>query len=192
VDSLDDMPNNVGQNYAMVALLDDEHTAKVHQIWSLLEIECGLPPVDIPPYPHFSFHVAKNYQLAELDDRLSDLVSKINPFAIRTTGLSVFTGQNPVVYIPVVASQTLLSVHRTIWEKTSGFGNQLNSYYQPGYWMPHITLLHNNIDADCLNCIFNQLIERTFDWEVEINKLGVIYQKGGEYGIHKVYPLQYN
>jgi 2'-5' RNA ligase len=190
VDSLDDGPNNLGQNYAMVALLDDEHIAKVHQIWKLLQTECGLPLIDIPPYPHFSFHVAQSYRLAELDDHLNDLIPKINPFTIRTTGLSVFTGQNPVVYIPVVPNQTLLSLHQLIWDKTSRFGNQLNPYYQPDNWVPHITLIHNNIDVECLNCIFDQFIGQAFEWKVMVDKLSVIYQKGGEYGIQEIYSLQ--
>ena len=178
------------QVFALAALLDEDHTSRVHQVWNLLEVECGLKAVHFPPYPHFSFHVAHSYNLSELDSCLSDLTRNIDPFSIRTNGLSLFTGQNPVVYIPVVTSKSLLGLHHLLWEKTTSYGTQLNTYYQPGQWVPHITLVHDAINADRLNCIFNQFIEKSFVWEIEINKLVIIYHKDGKPGIHKVYPLQ--
>ena len=180
------------QVFALTALLDEDHTARVHQIWNLLEIECGLKAVHVPPYPHFSFHVAQKYRLSELDSSMSELTREIAPFLIRTTGLSLFTGKNPVAYIPVVASKSLLEVHHRLWEKTTGFGTHLNMLYQPGHWVPHITLVHDALNADRLNCIFDQLIERTLVWEIEITNLGIIYQKDGGFGIHKIYPLGSN
>ncbi len=189
MDIYSDRMEDQNQAFALAALLDDEHTAKVHQIWKVLESECDLKPVHVPPYPHFSFHVAQGYQLAELENRLSTMVSEIKPFTIRTTGLSVFTGQNPVVYIPVVGSQILFSVHSSLWEQTSMYGKGVNPYYQPGSWIPHVTVLHDDVDLDCIDCIFDQFIEKTFAWEIEISELAVIYQKNEEYGLHKIFPL---
>lgn len=177
------------QVFAIVALLDDDHTAKVHEIWRVLEKECGLKALRVPPYPHFSFHGAQRYQMPEFNDHITSLAKILEPFRIRTTGLSVFTGSKPVVFIPLVSSETLLSVHRVIWEETSRFGENLNPYYQPGHWVPHLTLIHDGVDAACLSCVFAQFLDHSFVWEVEIKKLALIYQKGDQYGIQQEYPL---
>ena len=177
------------QVFALVGLLDPDHTARVHQVWKELEVKCGLKAVRVAPYPHFSFHVAQQYRLLDLDASLTDLTRTIQPFTMRTSGISVFTGHNPVIYIPVAPSETLLQLHQLLWEKTSRFGTILNTYYRPGSWIPHITLLHDDIDRDCINCIFDHYLGQTFAWEIKVTQMAVIYQKDGEYGIHKIYPL---
>ena len=179
------------QVFALAALLDGPHTDKVHQIWEVLERECGLKALDVPPYPHVSFHGASEYHLEDLDHQLREITTGIDTFRIHTTGLGVFTGSLPVVYIPVVASKTLLEIHQLLWEKTSQFGTQVNMLYQPDSWVPHITVLHDEIDTDCLNCIFSQFIETPFAWDIEINRLAVLYRKQGEYGLYQEYPLKH-
>ena len=183
------LPDEPKRAYGLVALLDEEHTTRVHQIWRLLEEECGLIPVNVPPYPHVSFHVARSYQLPELDQRLSEITQQIHPFSVQTTGLGIFTGSNPVVYLPVVATKTLLDVHQRLWEQTHQFGQHLNRYYQPGEWVPHITLVQQELTTRSLECIFEHCIERAFVWEIAINELGVIFQNHDGSGIHKMYPL---
>lgn len=185
-ETLDDQ----NQVFALAALLDARHTEKVHQCWSVLEGKCGLKTLDVPPYPHVSFHGASEYQLDALDRQLRDMCREIDPFKIHTVGLGVFTGKIPVVYIPVVASRTLIELHHLLWEKTSHFGKQVNRLYQPEAWVPHITLLHDDIEVDCLNCIFSQFIEVPFVWEIEVNRLAVIYRKHGEYGLTQEYALK--
>jgi len=118
------------------------------------------------------------------------IARRIDVFRIHTTGLGVFTGKNPVVYIPVVASMPLLEIHQLLWDKTSQFGRQVNMLYQPDSWVPHITVLHDEIDADCMDCIFSHFIETPFAWDIEINRLAVIYRKQGEYGLYQEYPLK--
>ena len=53
----------------------------------------------------------------------------------------------------------------------------------------NFTLLHDDIDRDCINCIFDHYLGQAFAWEIKITQMAVIYQKDGEYGIHKIYPL---
>lgn len=178
------------QVFALAGLLDGTHTDRVHQIWDTLERACGLKSLDMPPYPHISFHGAYAYHLDELDRQVQEITREIEAFRINTTGLGVFSGKHPVVYLPVVANKTLLDIHRLLWEKTACFGNQVNRLYEPDSWVPHITVLHDEINADCLNCIFSQLIGIPLAWEIEINRLAVIYRKQGDYGLYQEYALK--
>lgn len=177
------------QVQGLVALLDETHTERVKAIWQQLETECGLTAIYETPFPHFSFHIAERYNLKGLDQQISTVIDSIRPFTIRTTGISMFTGQSPVVFLPVVATQELLSIHKLLWEHTTTTSERLSHYYRPGSWVPHITLANKDVTPKNLNCVTSQLSGQPFTWEIEIDRFGVICQEGGHADIHQVYPL---
>lgn len=177
------------QVYGVVALLDEATTAKVKSIWSQLEVECGLKAINATPFPHFSFHIAQSYDLDLLDARLAEIASQTAPFSVRTTGLSIFTGLEPVVFIPLVVSQTLLSLHQRLWTETSMLGERVSGHYRPGNWVPHITLANRDVHEEGLACVTRLYASSTFVWEIEVSQLAVICQKGKVGEIFKSYTL---
>jgi 2'-5' RNA ligase len=178
------------QVQALVALLDEQYTTRVKDIWSLLFVECGLNAVNIAPYPHFSFHGAERYDLQEMDARLTELTRTIPPFTIRTTGLGMFTGKNPVVFMPIRLDKTLLDIHQTLWVRTSSLGLRLNEHYRPGVWVPHITLAIHDVTPENIDCVARKLIDRNLTWEIPILKVAMVCIEDGVADIEGVYPLQ--
>lgn len=175
---------------ALVALLDEDHTAKVIDIWGILQQDCGLNGISATPFPHFSFHIAESYDLVELDIRLRDVCAAIPPFSVRTAGFSIFTGPEPTVYVSIVPSQTLLDVHQHLWQQTAPLGQQLNRYYRPGLWMPHITLSNKDVTGDNIGCVSSQLVYHDFNWEIPIRRVAVIWQEDDVADIEGIYDLQ--
>jgi hypothetical protein len=88
--------------HGLVSLLDDEHSARVEEVWRDLEREFGLTGISITPFPHYSYQVAREYDPVELETRTRQIASDALPFTVRTCGLGVFTGRKPVLYLPVV------------------------------------------------------------------------------------------
>jgi len=189
-DNLSHTGKYTNQVQGVVALLDEQHTAKVKEIWSLLQVECGLSAINSTPFPHFSFHIAEYYDLEILDTRLEKISRTTPPFTIRTTGLSIFTGLEPVVFVPLIVEEQLLKIHQTLWEQTSTLGYRLSSHYRPGAWVPHITLANRDVDANNIACVARHLVNRSFSWEIPINKLAVVCQENGVAEIGTVYLLQ--
>jgi len=177
------------QVQALVAMLDDAHTARVKEIWSRLDVGCGLQAIYATPYPHFSFHIAERYDLDQIDADIKRIVGSIPPFKVRTTGMSVFTGPSPVVFVPVVASQELLSIHQLLWEQTTRSAERLSLLYSPGRWVPHITLANKDVRGENISCVTEQLSEDAFDWEIEINQFCLVCQEDGVAEIHTAYAL---
>lgn len=178
------------QVYAVVALFDDVHTARVKGIWSKLSVECGLKAINTTPFPHFSFHIAQSYDLDQLDDHLQEIAGQTAVFSVRTTGLSVFTGLEPVVYISLVASQPLLRLHQRLWEQTSSLGERVSGHYRPGFWVPHITLANRDVTPEAVACIMKQFSSQTFSWEIDVSQLALLSQQGNVGEIHNVYSLR--
>ncbi len=177
------------QVQGLVALLDEPHTARVKELWSSLDIGCGLKAIYATPYPHFSFHIAERYDLEKVDDEMRRLVRSIPPFSVRTTGLSFFTGLSPVVFLPLVVSQELLSIHQQLWVQTTRTAERLSGLYSPGRWVPHITLANKDVQAENVECVTRKLSGDSFDWVIEITQFAMVCQEGGVAEFHETYTL---
>ncbi|MFW5708709.1 MAG: 2'-5' RNA ligase family protein [Chloroflexota bacterium] len=160
--------------YGVVSLLDGKYTAIIEEIWDTFQRNFGVHGVHVTPIPHFSYHVAENYDISQLDELLELFTRQIEPFTIRTSGLGIFTGPEPVLYIPVVPDGNLLSIHRRIWQAIDATAQGSSLYYQPVEWRPHITLTQGGVDHDMLPQVIRVLSERNFNWNIEIDNLSII------------------
>lgn len=162
----------------VVSLLDDEHYQQVEALWAELAECFGLQGVYITPFPHFSYQVADYYDTQQLEPILRQAASKISPFQIKTTGLGIFTGTQPVLYIPVVRSLELSQVHQTLWQAISQAGQGILDYYMPENWMPHITIGFGDLQPNLLPEVTRLLGTRDFTWEMTINHFAFIDNTG--------------
>jgi len=53
--------------HGIVSLLDQSHAAQVAAVWTSLQDRLGLQGMDAPPFPHVSYHVAAQYEVALLE-----------------------------------------------------------------------------------------------------------------------------
>ncbi len=164
--------------HGVVSLLDKEHYQLVEDLWAELEREFSVHGGYITRYPHFSYHVAQDYDVDELEPILERITSNITTFQVRTSGLGIFTGASPVLYIPVVRSRELTELHEELWETTSTTGSGIQEYYHPDQWMPHITIGFGDLNKDNLPQIIAALATRDFNWEITIDNLALIYDTG--------------
>jgi hypothetical protein len=105
--------------HGIVTLLDNDHYQLVEDLWAELEREFSVAGVYITPDPHFSYHVAQDYDVDTVELILKRITSNISTFKVRTSGLGVFTGTSPVLYIPVARSLELAELHHELWAQIS-------------------------------------------------------------------------
>lgn len=164
--------------HGIVTLLDYDHYQLVEDLWAELEREFSVQGVYVTPYPHFSYHVAQDYDVDKLEPVLQRITSNITMFKVRTSGLGVFTGVSPVLYIPVVRSLELTQLHEELWQEVATASSGVQQYYHPDQWMPHITIGFGDISKENLSHIIPFLAERDFNWEITINNVALIYDTG--------------
>jgi 2'-5' RNA ligase len=158
----------------IASLLDPTATGRVKEVWHELEDRCGLVGIKITPIPHFSWQVTEDYASEELDLTLSEIARRTCPFLVHTAGLGIFSGEHPIVYIPVIKTRQLIQLHETLWTALAAFAKQPSGYYAPGMWVPHITLAYGDVDKTKLSCALQTLVSQSFDWEIRIENLTVI------------------
>jgi 2'-5' RNA ligase len=162
----------------IVSLLDSKHNQLVEELWAKLEREFSVHGVYITPFPHFSYHVAQDYDVDRIVSVLGRITSNITKFKVRTSGLGVFTGTSPVLYIPVARSLELTQLHQELWKQISPSSSGALEYYHPDQWMPHITIGFGDISKNNLSEIIPFLAERDFNWEFTVNNIALIYDTG--------------
>jgi 2'-5' RNA ligase len=165
----------------IATLLDSELTERVETIWAELDRDFGVRGVvQLTPIAHFSWLVATEFEEKMLRDELESVACTIAPFTVHTSGLGVFTGPSPIVYVPVVCSAALSTVHRMLWERLAPGSHEMNAYYAPDAWMPHITLAMGDVTPANLPHLVERLGARDFAWQIRVDNLVLIDQPDGQ------------
>ncbi len=160
---------------AVISVLDERHFQAVTQLWKELEREFGIRATsERVPFPHLTYQGAASYEARPLHAALQQIAREIEPFEIETGGLGIFTGDAPVLYIPVVESPLLTRLHGQIWQALQEIGREITTIYGPDHWIPHITLAQWDITHAQLPDVVQLLSKRTFSWRITIANLTVI------------------
>jgi 2'-5' RNA ligase len=176
---------------AIVSLLDHAADQRVRSIHTRLESECGLKAIRLFPYPHFTWVGAEGCNLEKLEITVGRLALKLPPLEVMSTGLGLFTGKEPVIYIPIVKTLEMIQIQKEIWDATRGEMDQMHPYYAPDKWAPHITLALQDVTEDNLGCAMQQLSFQSFEMVIQVNNLAVVYEEEGKTGkLGKEYPLK--
>ncbi|MFC2023475.1 hypothetical protein ACFLT5_01920 [Chloroflexota bacterium] len=81
----------------IASLLDEEHSRLTENLWSELESKFGLRGIYTTPFPHFSYHVAQDYDKEKLGPILQRVAQHTQEFRIQATGYGIFAGRPPVL-----------------------------------------------------------------------------------------------
>jgi 2'-5' RNA ligase len=173
----------------VVSLLDDFHNQAVHQLWAELAENFGLKGISITPIPHFSYHVAQAYDDSLLEQALTAVADKLEPFEVQTGGLGIFSGPVPVLYIAVTRTAELSRIHEQVYQHVVEHSRGEVSYYQPPTWTPHITLAHGDLTPAILGNVIPLLAGRNFDWRIKIDNVATIYSTGVQHTLRSRFPL---
>lgn len=168
--------------FAAVSILDEVTAARVRQLWQDLEEKCGLTGIRFFPFPHFTYQVAEHYEMPQMHEAMNELSNKLGPLKVRTTGLGLFTGLSPVIYIPVVKSPALIAFHQQVWDCIFPFAAGNSPFYSPETWVPHISVALQDVNLTNLACAVNLLAFQPLEMEITINNLSVVSQEGSEVG----------
>lgn len=166
---------------AITSLLDKTHSARVSELTEKLEFQFGLSGVKITPYPHLTLLTAEIPDMEELKQYLELTCFEATDFTIRTTGLGIFPGKSPVVYIPVLRTPPLNQLHSKLHRDISEMSSEMGIYYNPNMWLPHITLALGDTTPAMLGPVLTFLCNYNFNWEITLDNITILQQCGEYY-----------
>ena len=158
----------------IVSLLDGEARERIEQLWEELRRDFGVRGIHSRRFPHFSYHVADEFDLTKLRPQLEQLAGATRQFPAQASGIGIFTRKEPVIYLPVVRSKELQSIRSGVARRAEPLATGINEYYAPDVWIPHITIAEGDVDILVLPEIVRRLGERNLRWELPVTNLAVI------------------
>ncbi|GAB2534618.1 2'-5' RNA ligase family protein [Rufibacter soli] len=174
---------------AIVSLLDAEHSDKLNEITFQLDREFGLKEVQMTPFPHLTWLTVNDGSLHNLQETLGNAAGICCRLQLVTSGLGIFTGSKPVLYIPVVRSGFITRFHRQLHDGVSLICNEIGQHYSPSIWMPHLSLALGDTTPELVAEAFLYLNNRDFNWNIELDNLTLLTKHGDLFLKDGVFPL---
>jgi 2'-5' RNA ligase len=165
---------------ALASLLDKNSSDRVSELTEQLESRFGLTGVKVTPYPHLTLLTAEVVDMEELKQYLDQTCFETDSFTVRTTGLGIFPGESPVIYIPVLRNPMLNKFHGKLLREVSEMSTEMGLYYNANMWLPHITLALGDTSPEVLGPVLSYLCQFNFTWEITLDNLTIL-QKCGDY-----------
>lgn len=103
--------------------------------------------------------------------------------------MGIFTGPDPVLYIPVVRTAELSQLHQRLWTAVEPTSSGTQTYYSPANWLPHITLAQHDLTPENLPIITQWLNEQSLTWQIAIDNLSLIVDRYGKQELHSRHQL---
>ena len=165
--------------HGIVSLLDHHHATQVAAVWASLQDQLGLQGMDVAPFPHVSYHVAEQYEVALVEPILRAFATSTAPLEVVTAGLGIFTrGLQPVLYVTVAGHPALSALQAALWPTLTARSAGINEYYHPEQWVPHITLHHGHLSADALAEAVRFLRHWDCTWRLRLDNLTLLMSDG--------------
>jgi 2'-5' RNA ligase len=158
----------------IVSVLDQQHYEIVENLWVEMRQRFGVGHPDATAVPHFSYHVAEDYDADKLADVLQNVASQERPFTITASGIGIFPAPSPIVYVPVVRNPELTHLHAQLWPLLEAIAQESFVHYTPDTWIPHITLGHDDITLEKLGPITQWLHRQAINWTITIDNFYVL------------------
>ena len=157
----------------MVTLLPEPYFQLVEEIWTELEAHFGCQHAYVRPKPHFTWQYAESYNEPYIQT-LESLCSGLSAIEVQTDIVTRFSDLDPVVFLRIVPTPELLDLHRTLWEGLRPFRDKPSLLYQPGEWVPHITLSMNGQGWCDSVAVCDFLSSKDLQWSFKVEKLTML------------------
>ncbi len=176
--------------YALTTLFDIETNSAFAEMWQRLQTKCGLVTANKTSFVHLSWQGAAAYSIEHARAVVGEIASDTRSFKVNISGIGIFTGKQPVLYLNLVKNRMLLDIHEVLWNRLLDCAKEMNAYYAPAEWVPHITLTYGMLFPKDLACAVAELMYEPFTAELAIDNLAFIFLHDGMVGIDSRFELK--
>jgi len=164
--------------FAITTLLTSPSADFINGLIKSLETEFGLDDVQATPDPHLTYQIAEPADLSVFKNALRRIAAETKTFMAHATGLGMFPGDSPVIYIPVLRSDALNDLHHRVLDAASPLCSRTDKFSQPDLWLPHISLALHDTTPELLGPVLRFLNTKTYNLALEITNLTLLRPEG--------------
>ncbi len=174
---------------AITSLLPSPASDHINSLIKSLEKEFGLTDVQATPEPHLTYQIVEPADLDQLKEALREIAATTAPFVAHTTGLGMFPGDSPVIYIPVLRSDPLNELHHRVFDIAGPLCSRTDKFSAPDLWLPHVSLALHDTTPELLGPVLQFLNNQTFNLELAINNLAILRPEGDMFVREEVFEF---
>jgi hypothetical protein len=134
---------------------------------------------------HFSWIVSNGINFENVSNSIKRIAESRNKFETSYGGIGIFPGEKPVATFILVRNEMLNMLQSEIWQACEGQMGNVNKHYSPNAWVPHVTLLNQNITDDEYCQFLTTSIHNEIEFKVKIDNIAIIFKDGNKSGILK-------
>jgi 2'-5' RNA ligase len=168
--------------YAILSELDADSAVTVDMLWRRLCGACGAKAIFNIPTPHFTWFSADELEIPTVSSILAQIAEKSTVLTTYAFGLGIFSGEFPVLYLPLVKSEQMSKLHRQIWDQVYTYSQHPKKYYAAKFWLPHITLALNDLTQENLGCALNSIAFEKIELNINVDNLMIAEYQGENSG----------
>ncbi len=168
--------------YAIISEIDNQSSEKVSRIWDQLSEICGLEAIYTFPIPHFTWLVAEEMDITQAKSIIKLMSTKTSSIRTFTFGLGIFSAEQPVLYLPMVKTNDMVHLHQGIWGQMGPHCKEMNMYYSPSLWMPHITLALKDLNKKSLACAVDAYAFEKVELSVMMSSIAIAESEDKQMG----------
>ncbi|MCB2202478.1 2'-5' RNA ligase family protein [bacterium] len=159
---------------AIISELDENAAVQVMHLWRRLHRACGLEGIFNYPTPHFTWFSSTDVDVDRCLSVLEAFAKSHDPFQIQTAGLGLFPGELPVLFLPLVKSLELATLHHGLWKEVFPLAVEMREISLPQYWVPHVTLAIKDLERQNLTCAVDAIAFDTLQLFIRIDNIMLV------------------
>jgi 2'-5' RNA ligase len=135
--------------YAVELVLDKADAESLRELYDLTNSVM----LELDAIPHVSLAVFEQVDTALLASLVSAFAKDTQPFSLHFSSISIFPGEENVVFLAAVVTENLLRLHADFHARLNALGLKRDLYHLPGTWVPHCTVTMNEPLSQSLETI---------------------------------------
>jgi len=160
--------------YAVVLLFEESSIHPIAAIKkSLVKFQSIEPDQNEIP-PHLTLAIFDDIDCSACEEKLEDLAEAFDIDAIHFDHLGLFTQNSYILFLAAQTSLDLLEFHAEVHHMLSASTSGSWQIYQPGRWVPHITLA-KSISKDSLPESIELTDAINLPFSANIAQIGIIF-----------------
>ncbi len=160
--------------YAIVLYFNSDAENHIRRLWEELAaqgISTELPASGIRP--HLTLAIYDELSCQPCENQLSRFAAQTAQLRLTSSHLGIFSQPEIVLFLAPTPAQSLLDFHAHIHTQVSSEGQSPWPLYQPGSWVPHITLAMNLTPAS-LECAVSVCAALPLPLELKATQVGAV------------------
>ena len=161
-------------DYAVTLYFDEQSQARLLEMMEdLCRAGVNRYMLDLGIRPHLTLAYWQDQQGIDVTDAIKRFAAEVKGTGVLFSSIGIFPTDPKVVYLSPVKDESLIKLHKRLYQNLSGRVENYVQNYTPDYWVPHCTLATKLTEEEVLKAV-KTLLKVKFPVKAMISRLELL------------------